>query len=80
LKALILEVEHFGGAIGEVDNPAGDNRSSIIDPDVNDSSIMKVGDSYPAAERQSRVSRGQIVHLIGFTACSGSAFKVLSIP
>jgi hypothetical protein len=73
-------MEHFGGAVGEVDNPAGDNRSSIIDPDIDNSPVAEVGHTYPAAERQSRVSRSQIVHLIGFTAGRGTAFKFFSIP
>jgi hypothetical protein len=80
LEALILEMEHLGGAVGEVDNPARDNRSPVIDPDVNHSSIVEVGDAYPAAERQSRMSRCQFVHLIGLAAGGSPAFKGFSVP
>ena len=59
LEALILEMEHLGGAVGEVDNPARDNRSPVIDPDVNHSSIVEVGRRVPScreAESDERLS------------------------
>ena len=50
LEALILEIKHLGSAVGKVDNPARDDWSSIIDPDVDHSSVMQVGDAYPGSE------------------------------
>jgi hypothetical protein len=80
LEALILEMEHLSGAVREVDNPARNDRPSIIDPDVDHSSIVKIGYAYPAAEGQGWVRCGQLAHSIGFAAGRSPAFKVFSIP
>jgi len=80
LDALVLEMERLGGAVREVDNPARDDRSPVINPDMDESPIVKIGYAYPTAQRQSQVSRGQLMHLVGLAAGRSSAFKVFSIP
>jgi hypothetical protein len=80
LETPILEMEHLSSAIREVDDAARNDRSPIIDPDEDHSSIVKVGYAYPAAKGQGWVRCGQLSHLIGLAAGRCPAFKVFSIP
>src|SRR5262249_17455180 len=80
LQALVLEMEHLGSLIGKVNNTTRNDRSPVVDSDVDHSSIVQIRYPYPASQRQSRVRRCQSVHIVGFAAGGRAAFKVLSVP
>ena len=73
-------MEHLGCTVRQVDNPAWNDRSAVIDADVNYSSVVQVGNAHPASERERGMSRGEVVHVVRFTAGGGAAFEILSVP
>jgi malate permease and related proteins len=61
-------------------NPVLEKRSSVIDANDDLTSILQISYCDIARQRQTPVSRRHGVHIVDFTAGSGTAMKLRSIP
>src|SRR6266566_829801 len=80
LQTLSLELEHASGAVRNVYDPAGNYGAAIIDFDDYRAPVAQIGDPHEAAQGQSWVGGGQVVHIIRLAAGGRLALEIVSIP
>jgi len=80
LQAAALELQGFGGTVGKIDDSTGHHRTAIVDLHYYGSMVSQIRYLHHGPERKRRVSRGQVVHIEGFTAGSLFAIEIVSVP
>src|SRR5438132_11247326 len=80
LQTLSLELEHASGAVRNVYDSAGNNGAAVIDFDYDRAPVAQIGDPHEAAQGQSWVGGGQVVHVIRLAAGGRLALEIVSIP
>src|SRR5579862_2914003 len=80
LQPSLFEFQGLGGAVGQVDDPAGNDRSTVVDPDDDSPAVTQVGHPDVASHRKRKVSCGHVVHIVRFSAGGRLSVKNLAIP
>src|SRR3984893_13510851 len=80
LKAALLKLQRLSGPVGKVDNPAGNDRTTIVHTKEACPTIVQVRDPHIAPHGKFQVSRRHIVHIIGLAAGGGLTVENLTIP
>src|SRR5579864_6672140 len=80
LQPMRLHLKGLGGPIRNVDDPARDDRSTIVDPDDDSLSVTQVRYPYIASHGKRQMRGGHVVHIVRFTASRRFAFEVLPVP
>src|SRR5581483_4109820 len=80
LQALAPELECLSGSIGQVNNPARNHRTAVIDPHNHGLAIAQVRDFHVASHGKLQVGSSHVVLLVGFAAGRGLTLKGLPIP
>ena len=80
LDALVLQVQNSSRFVRQVNDPAVYDRATIINAHNHRSAVSQIGDLHIGPERQSRMCRGQVVHVESFTTGGFLAVEIASIP
>src|SRR5438105_2317395 len=80
LQSLFSELQGASGAVGDIDDAAGDNRTTIINADRDSPSVVKVRHPHPATEGQGGMGGGHVVHVVGLAAGGVFAVEIASVP
>src|ERR1700758_1419055 len=80
LQPTVLEFKGLGGAVGQVDDPAGDDWPQVVDPKNESPAVTQVGDPHVASHGKLEVSGGHVVHIVRFAASGWLAIKNLAVP
>src|SRR6266567_3701576 len=80
LQATMLELKRLGSTVRQVDNPAGNDRSAVIDPDHNGFAIAQVRDPHVASHGERQVSCRHVVHIVRLAARRGFTIENLAVP
>src|SRR6266516_4006585 len=75
-----VRLDHASGAVRDVYDPAGNYGAAIIDFDDYRAPVAQIGDPHEAAQGQSWVGGGQVVHVIRLAAGGRLALEIVSIP
>ena len=66
--------------VGEVDDPAGNKRTAVVDLHIYRLVVGEILDKHDAPERQREMRGGKLGHVEYLTACGLSAIKRLAVP
>ena len=80
LDACAAHVNRSRRPVREIDDPPWDHRSPVVDSDDYTVAVADVGDLDASAQRQSKMGRRQVKHVIGLAAGRGASVEVLPIP
>jgi len=75
-----VESKYLGCAVGEVNNPGIELRTTVVDANHDGAMITQIRYSNQSAERQTTMGTGHLVHIEGLAAGSGLALEWRSIP
>src|SRR5205807_2019282 len=80
LQSAVTDLQGLGSAVRQIDNPARDDRSPVVDPDHHGLAVAKVRDLHEAANGKLQVRRRHIVHLVRFAAGGRFSFELIPVP
>src|SRR5579864_4215784 len=80
LQAALPEFQGLSGAIGQVDDPTGNDRSAVVDPDYDGPAIVQVRDPHVASHGKCQVSGRHVVHIVGLAASGRLTVENLAVP
>src|SRR5581483_200881 len=80
LNTMAFHLDGAYGAIREVNDSAIHDRSAVVDPDYDGAAVAKISNLHKGAQRQYRVSSGQIVHIVELTTDRRLAVKKFAVP
>src|SRR5579872_1634100 len=80
LQSMRLHLNRLGRTVRKVDNPSGNNRSTVIDSDHDGLPVPQIGDLYIASHRDGQRRGGHMMHLVRFTARRWFPLEVLPVP
>src|SRR5579864_5350418 len=74
------ELQRLGCTVRQVDDPAGHDRSAVVDPDYHGLAVSQIRDLHIASHGKREVRGGHVIHLVRFAACGRLALKILPVP
>src|ERR1700722_1955205 len=80
LNAALAITKSGGSAVRQIDDPARDDRSPVIDADHDGPAIAQVGDPDIASKGKRQVGGRHVVHVIRLAAGGRLSIKILAIP
>src|SRR5689334_3720045 len=72
--------QHLRGAIGEVNDASGRNRSAVVHANDHPQIVLKVGDLHVRAQRQLHMCCRELEHIVRFAGCGRLSMKALPVP
>jgi hypothetical protein len=70
----------LGGGLGQVDDPAVDERAAVVDPHLHLAAVVEVGDLDDARQRQRLVGRRRQVHVEDLAVGRAAIVELLAVP
>src|SRR5438067_1782852 len=80
LQATMLKLKRLSRTVRQVDNPAGNDRSAVIDPDHNSFAIAQVRDPHVASHGERQVGGRHVVHIVRLATGGGFSVENLAVP
>ena len=79
-RAIAQHVELCSGRVREVDDSIADEGTAIVDPHHDAAAVLQIRDPYVGGQRQSLMSGGHGVHIVGLAGRGPQLVEAGSIP